>query len=104
MTKRHLIFVPKNEEGIREYETGSEDSENFEVFDIPEEEFEKLWKHRVFDILNDRFDLLIDECEEETVTADQLKEAYDAISLIDGEWMKAVNRTIETGLCAYLHF
>lgn len=104
MESKHLIFIPKNEQGIRDYLEDTNGNENFFVYEISEEEFTVLWNHHVFDILNDKYDLLIDECEEETVTADQLKEAYKAISFYKGEWLKAVDKAIELGTCAYLHF
>ena len=102
--KKHLIFIPKDDQAIRDYKIGKEDKEQFYIFEIDENEFTDLWKHHVFDILNERYDLLIDECEEETVTAEQLKEAYKAISYRKGSWLDAINKTIEMGTCAYLHF
>lgn len=104
MIKRHLIFVPKNEEGVRDYENGVESNDNFFVYDVPEDEFGILWKHHVFEMINRKYHLLIDECEEETVTAEQLKEMYPAISIKKGVWLEAVDKAIKLGTCAYLHF
>ena len=104
MDKKHLIFVPKNEKGIHDYEMGIDNNDDYFVFDLPEEEFDLLWKNKVFDILNEKYDLMIDEAEEETVTARQLKDTYDYITPKKGVWMDAVNRAIEFGTCAYLHF
>ena len=104
MNKKHLVFVPKNEQAVKDFEEGTDTKDQFIVYEISEDEFDILWKHHVFDILNEKYDLWIDECEEETVTATQLKELYDAISFHKGSWLDAVNKAIEIGTCAYLHF
>ena len=64
MHKRFLT-VPKNEEGIIEYDIGIEGSNNLNVYVLPEEEFNNLWA--VFDIMNVRWGLLIDEYESEII-------------------------------------
>ena len=67
-----------------------DESENLLTFTLPENEFETLDKHHVFDILNQKYGLLIDIYESETVIAEQLKNEYRAISLQKGAWLEAV--------------
>ena len=95
------LIVPKNEEGIINCETGRDDSGNESFYTLSKEEYNILRKNKVFDILNDKFDLWIDEGETEKVTSEQLKKAYNAITPVKGEWTKAVDEAIraKTFLC-----
>ena len=98
------IFVPKNEKGKESHYWGKADSENLLRFDLSEDEYYKLFKHHVFEILNEKYDLWIDNGESETITAEQLKESYKEISLLKGVWLEAVNKAIEYGTCVFLDF
>lgn len=64
MHKRFLT-VPKNKEGIIEYDKGIESSNNLNVHILPEEEFNNLWD--AFIVMNARLGLLIDEYESEII-------------------------------------
>lgn len=70
MNKRFLT-VPQNEEGIIEYDRGIESSNNFNVYILPEEEFNRLWD--AFMVMNDCCNLLIDEYESEIIENVHLK-------------------------------
>lgn len=104
MESHYLIIVPKNQAGMDSYSRGETDENNNELFHLSESEFITLQRHHVFDILNERFNLWIDDGEAETVTAEQLKDAYSAINLLNGEWKKAVDKAIKYKTCAYLVF
>ena len=104
MIKEKYITVPINAEGMNDYQEGREGTENMEEFILPEEEFDTLDRHKVFDIINDKCDLLIDIYESETVTAEQLQSVYKEISFMKGVWLNAVNKAIEYGTCIYLDF
>jgi hypothetical protein len=60
-----FLTVPKNEEGIIEYDVGIECSDNFNVYILPDEEFNNLWD--AFMVMNGRLGLLIDEYESEII-------------------------------------
>ena len=102
--KQYFATVPINEDGITDYENGLENSPNFIDYRIPEDEYNSLWENHTFDILNDRFDIMIDRYESEVIKADQLKKAYDAINVIKGVFLEAVDKAIELGTCVYLDF
>ena len=104
LTKEKYITVPKNEARIKEYESLIDESENMITYVLPEDEFETLDKHHVFDIINDKCDLMIDIYESETVSAEELKAVYDEISLLKGVWLDAVNKAIKYGTCVFLDF
>lgn len=98
------IFVPKNETGIESHHWGREDKDNLIEFELSEDEYYTLYKHHVFDILNEKYDLWIDNGESEKVTAAQLKESYKAISLMKGAWLDAVDTAIKYETCVFLDF
>ncbi len=66
--------------GEKEYEHGVEESENLISFTIPENEFADLWD--VFETINDRFGLLIDDFESEIIPAEMI---HDVITLVSKE-------------------
>ena len=98
------IFIPKNQTGTESHYWGKEDKENLIEFELTEDEYYVLYRHHVFDILNSRYDLWIDNGESETVTAEQLKESYKEISLVKGTWLEAVDAAIKYNTCAFLDF
>ena len=104
MESNRLIIVPKNQAGIDKYNRGENDETDSIIFRLSGKEFVTLQRHRVFDILNDRFDLWIDDGESEEISASQLKSAYSAISPVKGEWLKAVDEAIRLKTCMYLVF
>ena len=104
MESSRLIIVPKNQTGIEKYNRGENGGTDSELFHLNEDEFVSLQRNRVFDILNNRFDLWIDDGESETVSAEQLKQAYSSISPIKGEWKKAIEAAMQYGTCIFLVF
>ena len=53
MTNKHLVFIPKDDQAVRDYDSGKQNKDQFFIFEIEENEFNDLWKHHVFDILNE---------------------------------------------------
>lgn len=98
------IFVPKNEAGMESHYWGRKDKDNLIEFELSEDEYYTLFKHHVFDILNDKYDLWIDNGESEKVTAEQLKKSYKSISLIKGVWLTAIDTAIQYNTCVFLDF
>ena len=104
MDKEKYITIPKNETGIKEYNALIEDSENLLTFNLPEDEYSILDEYRIFDIINERYGLMIDIYESETVTAKQLQEAYGEIISKKGVWQEAVDLAIAYGTCMFRDF
>lgn len=98
------ITVPKNEKGYEEYDYGIMHTENMDQFKLPTAEYDKLIDSGVFRILENTYKgLYIDAFESCTITADQLKAVYDAINVIDGVFIKAVDLAIKYGTCIYMN-
>ena len=95
MNADFMLIVPKNSAGIDSCNRGVNDDENQELFPLTRDEYEVLRRHHVFDILNDRYDLWIDEGESETITAERLKDAYSAITPVKNSWQVAVDHAIK---------
>ena len=99
------ITVPKNAKGYDEYNYGIEHTENMDEFKLSPEEYRKLSKAGVFNILEGTYqNLYIANFESSTITADQLKAVYDAINVVPGVFMEAVNLAIKYNTCVYLDF
>ena len=104
MAENYYVTVPINQTGIDEIEQMQETSDNFETYVIPAEEYKALWRAHVFDVINNRFGLMIDDNESEKVTAKQLEEVLQAIDIVPGVFIKAVRLAIGFGTCLYLDF
>lgn len=102
MCKHGLVSVPFNDEGIKELDDMADSSQNFVTYIIEDKEYHELWRNKIFHIINYRFGLMIDECESEEVTAEQLKQVYEAINIVPGVFMKAVDEAIKYGTKIYL--
>ena len=104
MQEYKYIIVPKNDVGMQELKNGYTESENLEEYKLTVEEFIELDRNNVFEIINNHCNKLIDEGEEETVTAKQLRELFQAISIRIGTWLDAINAAIRYKTCVYLIF
>ncbi len=99
------ITVPKNQKGYEEYDYGIQHTENMDEFKLSPDEYHNLYKAGVFRILENTYkELYIDDFESSTITADQLKAVYDAINVVPGVFIKAVDLAIRYGTCVYLDF
>ena len=102
---RYYITVPKNEQGYKEHDIGIEHTENMEEFIVPEEEYIKLHRNGVFGVLeNEYLDVYISDGESSELSAEQLKKVYNAISVLPGTFLTAVDKAIEYGTCILLDF
>lgn len=104
MQEYKYIIVPKNDVGMEEIKNGYTESENIEEYKLTIDEFVALDNNNVFEIINSNCGKLIDEGEEETVTAKQLQKVYMAINLKIGSWLDAINAAIKYKTYVYLMF
>lgn len=102
--KEKLITVPINQDGIDDYHRMVRESGNLLTFILPEDEYDKLDRHHVFDIINDKCKKMIDIYETETVTADELRTVEREISLMPGIWMDAVKKALSFNTCIFVDF
>ena len=82
MEREKYIRVPKNKQAMEDYDYGIQKEEQMEEMVLSEKQYSKLDEIGVFDIINEKCDIIIDEYEEEeshTGKADELIEALDAL-------------------------
>ena len=96
-------FVPINEQGKHDLEYGLDDeNENLFQYKLPFSEVHYLWHFGIFDYINDKYGLLIDEGEEETISAEQLAQTLNEICRGRKVWSEAVHKAVECGTYIYL--
>lgn len=100
----YFVSVAFNKAGMKELDEMVEHSENCETYIIPEDEYNALWKANVFNVINSRYGLMIDHDESEKVSAEQLEAVYDAINVVPGVFMNAVNLAIKFKTKIHLDF
>ena len=101
--KNMWITVPKNKKGCDEYDYGIQHTENMDEFRLSTEEYDKLYQSGVFRILENTYkELYICVFESATITAEQLKVVYNAINVVAGDFLRAVDLAIKYGTCVYL--
>lgn len=76
MKRSRYISVPLNEQGIKDYNYG-EESNNIKVFNIDETQFSTMEELGVFDEINNRCQLLIDDYESEEIKGSNLEIALN---------------------------
>ena len=69
------IFVPKNKEGINNCRIMEFESKDVESYDIKDEEFDLLFSAGVFDAINEKCGLCIDDYEEEVISGKDIKKS-----------------------------
>ena len=88
----YYLNVPLNEKGIREFETYDEIGANVKTFELTEEEFTSLFRRgKLFDILDKKYDTIIDRCEEERI---EFKDLADAVLTVE-QYLQKVKDPIE---------
>ena len=80
MEKQRYISVPKNKKAMEAYDSGTENTEDMISWILTESEFNSLWNSGVFDLLNERCALLIDDFESELIDAEKLITARNVVN------------------------
>jgi len=82
--RARFLTVPINERGIEEYDHGIENTENMIEIMLPEKEYVELKESGIFEFINEKCDLLIDDYESEIIDADDLRKCITQIELHKG--------------------
>lgn len=91
------VSVPKNSKGIYEYDTGVQGSENLLFYNLPKVEFDYLVDNKIFEYLNEKGNLMIDDYESEIVSYGVLKwetQIWDKIKDITPTFVDAIEKAI----------
>lgn len=96
---KYYINVPINQQGVEEFESYSEVSQNIKTYELTENEFDVLRKKNgLFSIFKKELGTIIDYCEEERIECEQLDYA---IALTSNYLDKVIERS-EKDVCVAL--
>lgn len=71
---RRFLTIIRNEKGMEEYNLGIEKSLNMEIVELPEEEFNRIFKNGLFEKMNSNYNLMIDDFESEVVHKEEIED------------------------------
>ena len=103
-----IASVPINKKGEEELDTMVLEPENVIDFEIPEEEYSELRKNGVFNTINAKADLLIDDYEEERIPYEALplcnKIINDIVVCTQGLFARSIRTALSHGTFVDLSF
>lgn len=76
---KYYISIPRNIDGINDYNNMVDESENLELVKIPDDEFSRFYIN-FCDKLNEVCDSIIDEFESDTLNNEQLHRAEEILN------------------------
>lgn len=102
--KDKTLVVPIDKQGILDYENDVFKIDKLKYFNLPYKEFESMLSDGFFDLINEEFDLWIDEYEEEIISNENLiyvKELIKSFGKNYPSFLSALNYAIDcdTELC-----
>ena len=102
--KDKTLVVPIDERGIYDYENDISKTDRLKFFVLSRKEFNSMMSDGFFDLLNNKFDLWIDDYEEEIISNEYLisvKQLIESYSRNYPDFFKALNYAIQcnTELC-----
>ena len=80
MERKKYIRVPKNKQAMKDYDYGIQKEEQMEEMVLSEKQYSKLDEIGVFDIINEKCDIIIDEYEEEVLELDKIPIALEIVT------------------------
>ncbi len=85
MEREKYIRVPKNKEAMKDYDYGIQKEEQMEEMVLSEEQYRKLDEIGVFDIINEKCDIIIDEHEDEVLELDKVPIALEVVTQLNND-------------------
>ncbi|MBQ1326463.1 MAG: hypothetical protein IIT65_05945 [Lachnospiraceae bacterium] len=79
MDREKYIVVPKNKTAMEHFDHGIENEAELEIVTLSYPEFMELYKIGLFDLINRKCDIIIDEYEEEILELDKIPIAVGII-------------------------
>lgn len=80
MERERLIRVPKDQKAMEDYDYGVQKQDQMEEMVLSEEQHKILYDTGVFDLINDRCDIIIDDHEEERLELDKIPIAIEIVN------------------------
>ena len=80
MVRERFIRVPKDEKAMEDYDYGVEKQDQMEEMILSEERYKVLNDTGVFDKINEKCDIIIDDYEEEVLVLDKIPMALEVVN------------------------
>ena len=80
MERDKYIRVPKDKKAMEDYDFGIQKEEQMEEMVLSEEQYNKLHETGVFDVINEKCDIIIDEYEEEVLELSKIPTALEVVT------------------------
>lgn len=80
MVRERFIRVPKDEKAMEDYDYGIQKQEQMEEMILSEEQYKVLDDIGVFDKINEKCDIIIDDYEEEVLELDKIPLALEVVN------------------------
>lgn len=80
MERQKYIRVPKDKKAMEDYDYGIQKAEQMEEMVLSEKQYNKLDEVGVFDSINQKCDIIIDEYEEEVLELDKIPIALEVVT------------------------
>lgn len=79
MERERFIRVPKDAKAMEDYDYGILKKEQLVEMVLSEEQFHELYDMGIFDSINDKCDIIIDDYEEEILALDKIPTAMEVV-------------------------
>ena len=80
MTRERFIRVPKNKKAMEDYDYGIQKQEQMEELILSEEQYKILDDIGIFEKINEKCDIIIDDCEEAVLELDKIPMALEVVN------------------------
>lgn len=80
MVRERFIRVPKDEKAMEDYDYGIQKQEQMEEMILSEEQYKVLDDIGVFDKINEKCDIIIDDYEEEVLKLEKIPMALEVVN------------------------
>ena len=96
-----VICVPLSKGAMKRLDTDSCTDNDLREVSIGEEEYDRLWNSGIFDQLNAKLDILIDDYEDEIITFEKLELAIEIVREHpqgESDWFRPMRELMEVAL------
>lgn len=85
MERKKFIRVPINKKAKQNYDLGILREDELETLVLPDKQFQELYKMGVFDIINKKCDIIIDEFKDVILELDRIPAAIEILTKLISE-------------------
>ena len=98
------MTVPLNTKGIEEYNYGVQATPNMHEYQLEPAEMERLYIMGIFNYINEKCNLMIDDYESEIITAENIRKCLDELKKCPGTFLDAAQDALKYNTFLALDF